>query len=717
MRKRIRFLLFSLLGLAVLFAGCKGEDGTTMLLPGGSGASGEAGVPGTDGGFVAEGDELCSLCHSGASGTALAYLGDAHDPLVAHPIRPDVTVTGLTLNTSPIKDQMTFTVSGGVDQLSADQLRVYVADIVGPTDYVTTGTTYTDTASAVTHFENSYLERWAYERGSGGSGYVAIGTLTGGPVAYTYEFTTDLNTIDTARAPDGDVTHPQRIMMRVATDDDPSYARTVAIVDVADFNGIGGYSPTVNGNYAAQNLTRTVVDGRACQKCHNDPLEKAAHGSSYQTPQGCNICHSPIGNDYGDRMQNHQAYLPSLIHRLHSGQNWQWDFSGVAYPQKIADCQDSCHDNSYGQTQSAEWLTPKIEICTQCHTTTTFGASPTHTGGSYTNGNCVGGPCHGSGNTFDVAVVHPNAVKPQDEFDVNITSSCDPCTKANYYGVGGDKPTITIKLYDPGTTTHANTNFYSSTTVGAKGNDTDDFLSTCSMRFYGPRSKAVPILIPGWDNTPPTQSLNLITSTFSGINRTATGWEVTFDAPPPSIPDGTYMISAECGDYGYVLDTDQKPNSAGLLTIQIGASGDLKVSGDGCVNCHGNHRMHASGSHAHNVPFDTDRCLGCHDYSNNYGEPIANRVHAIHNANSQGELHNYDSNNVLVSPLSRDWSHIEYPQSIENCDACHTTASTVWKEDASSSAWCMGCHYGDNRVGTNDPIDHMRSQGFPYKAQ
>ncbi len=149
-----------------------------------------------------------------------------------------------------------------------------------------------------------------------------------------------------------------------------------------------------------------------------------------------------------------------------------------------------------------------------------------------------------------------------------------------------------------------------------------------------------------------------------------------------------------------------------------------KVSGDACINCHGDTRMHLTGIHAHDVPFNTDYCLGCHDQSGNFAIPIANRVHAVHSANPDGDI--YNINNGSVSS-SRDWSDVTFPQNIlspvtghaeddglPRCVGCHNSGDVTYKTLPYMMP-CVGCHADAANTINKDPdLDHMRQNGGPF---
>jgi len=150
-----------------------------------------------------------------------------------------------------------------------------------------------------------------------------------------------------------------------------------------------------------------------------------------------------------------------------------------------------------------------------------------------------------------------------------------------------------------------------------------------------------------------------------------------------------------------------------VINFQVGtATEEPKVSGDGCLNCHGDTHMHLEGSHPHNQPFDTDGCLGCHDYSTNYGDYIGNRVHSIHHETFSGDAKGHR------------WNHISFPQQANNCSICHTNSEAlvpVWQSTAPLA--CGGCHGTDpNAVAAAktfiaDPENNVANPGVSFTKE
>ncbi len=327
---------------------------------------------------VAYTNESCNVCHGEDQmiGLSINTLHPLVDPKV---VVGDIVVA----SAAGAADTVTFNVfeadgTTPITGLTLDDFRFYVADIVP----ASTATAEIVTSNVpVAAWYTPELERWLYERN--GNDRAGNPYPNGGPVidngggSYTYTFLADLGVGDVVAAPEFDLTHTQRLMITVASSDD--FEREAAIVDFlipADGANTGVLSQDV------ADLSRAIVAQKACTNCHGDPLQSAAHGSSYQTPQGCVVCHTPIGTTYGDEMQADGAWLAFLIHNIHgaNADRTAWDWSEVTYPQNIQDC-SVCHFDD-GQAQADNWKTnPTIEACITCHDVTFTGAA-THSGGA-----------------------------------------------------------------------------------------------------------------------------------------------------------------------------------------------------------------------------------------------------------------------------------------------------------------------------------------------
>lgn len=608
-----------------------------------------------------------------------------------------------------------FHVEAGGDplaDLTLSDVRAYIADIV-PAGTVTAQGTW----------PTAFLERWVYERDRTSAAGTSLDVTDAANGNYTLNLVStpaDLLTGNAAvqavyssaseGAPDGDLaTHVQRLLLRVDARD-YDFNRTIGLVDF--MMPAAGASTT-----GLATLARELVPMEACTACHGDPLQEAAHGGGYQSPQACAICHSPIG-EYGDDMQISGFWLPSLIHTIHNAGAFTgaWpdedpaDFSEVTYPQDIREC-SVCHDDAV----STSWKdNPSIEVCSTCHDVT-FGASATHSGGTQVNDDCA--VCHpASGNGFGQSVAGAHTVTYDAETQVyNVTISLSP--DANADGVYEVGETILVTA----TTDLAGFNYTNTDT---------SVLRSANLYVYGPRAKAVPVLTPGSTTdadyvavvaddptVPPDQGRSMLISAAADdaqVMTDASGFKYQLLEVTADMAAGTYMIQTNI-DYSLTGDRTTDGRHIGprfypldgwqLKTFQVKtATEETKIAG-GCENCHDQRNFSTM---AHRGYFGSDGCVACHDQSGNHADPLTNRVHAVHAASTAGDL-----TNVPGQTPSRVWDEIAFPRDLNiSCDACHEGGpdSSYATEPKGSFAFaCIGCH-GD----TTGAREHMEQNGAPF---
>jgi OmcA/MtrC family decaheme c-type cytochrome len=709
--KTRKLFLVALLAAAVGLAGCAGDDGST-------GAQGPAGPPGApgDAGPVTLTNESCTVCH-GENQVLSPTIGiDALHPLVD----PKVEVANIVVTSvAGVGDTVTFDVFAAdgttpVPGLLFGAFRFYIADIV-PAGTLTGNT-------PVATWNTAYPERWLYESSAASTPTGIFAETPAGSGSYTYTFVADLALGDLIAAPEFNVAHTQRLMIRVADVAAPeTLSREAAIVEFL-IPADGASTAVLSQDEAT--FTRALVAQEACTACHGDPLQSAAHGRSYQTPQGCIFCHSPIGDfpdsatipSTGDAMQSSGFWLASLIHNIHNAQTlpgWPGDvpvsFAEVTYPQNIKEC-EKCHIPGTGLAQETSWKTnPTIEACTTCHAVTFTGVA-THSGGAQVNGSCsLCHPADGAGVGQSVSGAHAVIYDLDNQaYNVTITLSPDNDATPDVYETG-DAILVTATVDTPGF------DYLNANTA---------FLRSANLYVYGPRAKAVPVLTPGsttdpafvpptivGQGNPPDQGVVLLASAAAAdanVLTDATGFKYQLTAVTAGMPAGTYMVQTNI-DFSATGDRTTDGRHIGprfypldgwqLVTFQVKtATPELKVAGE-CTGCHEQRNF---STYAHRSYFGTDGCLACHDQSGNHADPLTNRVHAVHAASVTGDL------------LNRDWSEITFPRNLNaSCAACHNSGNDSHRSDPAGT-WgfaCIGCH-GD-RPGA---FDHMEQMGAPFVA-
>ena len=461
-----------------------------------------------------------------------------------------------------------------------------------------------------------------------------------------------------------------------------------------------------------------MVTTEACEACHGDRIGDVGHGGGYTQVKSCNLCHNV--NYMADRSL--EADLSHMIHRIHAAQVFDEltddgepvDFSHLTYPQHTFTCA-TCH----GGAPDAELATTNVTelACTGCHTDVNLETGENHggdpgdagSGGAHPDdGSCTA--CHTPGNNFaGASTTHPysamhnplgvleedlNNAEIRDprnvpEFDVAVTVS-DPANGSFF--TEGEMPVVNIQV----------TPTDGGPAVDFSLAEDDDFmrdgrLHAAIIGVY-PRFESRPVLTPGsctdggnaqrpsiFGGDPGVNPVGANEMNYNLLALPALGTALDGACGSATFDPGTYIVRVEVEDYGANTSEDYVTASSGMATFQVGtAEVTPKISGDACVDCHGDTRMHLTGRHPHNAAFDVDECLMCHDQSENYGEYIGNRVHAVHAASVTGDAHD------------RDWSHVTFPQDPNNCTICHTDPEAdppVWEVIVPQA--CAGCHGGD----------------------
>lgn len=689
---------------------CNGTDGLNSVIlvtdaapadcPNG-GAQIDAGIDGNDDGLIDVIDP-----------TKAQYVCNGEDAVVAQtvghatlPAKAVATVTGVTVaadNTIDVAFHVETAESKAVTDLLIGDIRIYISDIV-PAGTVS-ATTFVDTLAPITKFKTAQLERWAYERSS--TTGAALDTTDAAKGNYVFNLVS--TTADTLKAPDADLAnHNQRVLVRVGGDD-VNYNDTIALADFV--------MPATGATVAPlAALSRSIVAMSACTACHNDPLQNAAHGGGYQSPDACVVCHTPLGDQYGDEMQNDEAWLAPLIHKIHAAIDMPafptringGGYSNVTYPMAINDC-EVCHADE-GQAQATNWKSnPTAEACTSCHVDTTFTGTVTHAGGEASNEGCV--YCHNSAKIVEYHVVTelkhadvPTSITPVYAAAISLSAAADP---SGIY-VADEVITVTV------TTDVADTDYI------------NDY-KAANLYVYGPRANALPVLTTGSTTDPAydpavktaTQSHKMLaTAAAADVNvlTDATGFKYQLQAIPENLAPGTYMVQVAIGHN--TLGRSPNPTSShaynidgwALTTIQIGVAGDAvadepKVAGE-CAGCHTTSDW---SSMYHRSYFGTDGCLACHDQSGGHAAPIANRVHAVHAASATG-----DQNGIPWDGSDPEIHAPTFPQETASCVACHTSGNTSYQTNMFKSS-CIGCHAeatGGVEAHMNTNMDPITGKG------
>ncbi|MDR3718599.1 MAG: OmcA/MtrC family decaheme c-type cytochrome [Bryobacteraceae bacterium] len=204
-----------------------------------------------------------------------------------------------------------------------------------------------------------------------------------------------------------------------------------------------------------------VVVTAACNSCH---YNLNYHGGQAIGTDLCVLCHTKVASD---PTSGNSLYFPTLVHKIHMGENLPSvlaggsykfygyggavsDFSTVAFPSDNGRC-ETCHDQKYGAQQATNYLLkPGMASCGACHDDVNFSTGVNHKGiVQKDDSNCA--MCHiAEGDLpFDASIkgahINPAALNADELYWVPgmIFGSLQVQN-----GVAGKAPTITFTLKD-----------------------------------------------------------------------------------------------------------------------------------------------------------------------------------------------------------------------------------------------------------------------------
>jgi OmcA/MtrC family decaheme c-type cytochrome len=441
---------------------------------------------------------------------------------------------------------------------------------------------------------------------------------------------------------------------------------------------------------------RDVVSTETCNKCH-DPL--AAHGGSRQEVELCILCHTPqtIDPDTG-----HSQDMPVLIHKIHRGHNLPsvvagtpyviighnqsvHDYSHVAYPQDIRNC-ESCHDPEAETVQhEAFLLRPSRASCGACHDDVNFATGEGHANGLPQISDRFCANCH-----------FPEG---EMEFDASIKGAHTIPFESTQL------PGINVELVDI-------------TATGPGQNPV--------VKYRLKNHAGNPIL--------PTElgSLNLViagpTTDYKTLIREAAAagsvasgdaYIYTFRNPIPASATGTFLLAADANrnvilNAGTTKQITQRETAVNPMkyfgvTDAEPVPRRQVVSDEKCDACHGNLTFHGFNRQ------DPEYCVACHfpaaqDTAQRPADAAPSRsidmkfmIHRIH----MGHDLTRDYTLYGFGNTPHNYNEILYPADRANCEKCHlegtynipspgveatVDAREFYSPIPANSAACLGCH-------------------------
>ncbi len=194
-------------------------------------------------------------------------------------------------------------------------------------------------------------------------------------------------------------------------------------------------------------------------------------------------------------------------------------------------------------------------------------------------------------------------------------------------------------------------------------------------------------------------------------------WAYTFNTELPLDAEGSFTVSMEGRnevevDLGNEISTErdvaENPSFAFAVTDTSAVPRRMVVDDAKCESCHVNLSLHGGNRH------DPQYCDTCHRPDLlDVAEPLQESVHfkwMIHKIHRGEDLEN--GYVVVRSRGTFDFSHVEFPGDLRNCDKCHVndsqqlplpagllptlTPAQWWDPTMPMAAACLSCHDGDD---------------------
>ena len=221
----------------------------------------------------------------------------------------------------------------------------------------------------------------------------------------------------------------------------------------------------------------------------------------------------------------------------------------------------------------------------------------------------------------------------------------------------------------------------------------------------------------------PNDDFSFLAEEFaSGAVMDGANWSYTFSTPLPADATGSFTVGAEVFDMVPItmggvesLVRHTAENSAFAFPVTDEAAVERRVLVDDykCENCHSNLALHGTIRH------EPQYCVTCHlPAATDIGEvQEGNMEQSIHFKYMVHKIHRGEDleNGYVVAGHNQsihDYSHVEYPGDLRNCDACHendsqqlplpagllptTTPQEWWNPMMPVASACLSCHDDDD---------------------
>ena len=436
--------------------------------------------------------------------------------------------------------------------------------------------------------------------------------------------------------------------------------------------------------------TRSITKNANCNECH---VKLGFHGGDRIAVEYCVTCHNPgtIDANSGNTVD-----FKVMIHKIHAGeelpsvqaggeyviygfQDTKHDYSDVVFPQDLRNC-TKCHDGSDPDTPDGNnWMNvPTIQACTSCHDNVNLVTGENHAGGAQpSNSSCVN--CHpasgGAAGVTDSHVIPDQAAADRFQYNILDVGNTAP----------GQFPVVTFSITDP-----------------TNGDAPYDIL--VDPEFNAPAGASRLAILIGWNSSDytntgststPAQPISIDPIAAAVDNGDGTFTVTSGVAIPAAVTgsgvvaiEGHPAVESEPGVFDVRVPVKGVVSNFAITDATPQARRDV-VDIAKCDQCHGLLSLHGA-----NRNDEIQLCVICHDpdatdINRRPDDPATTAdgksqetidfkymIHAIHAGASSS--HGFREEGIVVYGFGgsvNDFSHVRYPQSLGNCEACHIDGS------------------------------------------
>ena len=513
----------------------------------------------------------------------------------------------------------------------------------------------------------------------------------------TYQYTFQQSVLNIPDIPyDPNLTHRVGLEIRL----NPAGGASPASIPAN--NALIDWVPALNLPTAVTASGRTIVTNADCNACHQN---LAVHGAARFDVNYCTMCHesysydAQTGNSLDFRVMIHKVHagrdLPSVVagapYGIYGFGNRFVDFSDVAFPQDLRNCQTCHHGDNPEAPQGDAWRTTvNVTVCSTCHDNVNFTTGENHgNGGAATDEQCY--TCHGPNAGFaELQAPGAHAVPTRiaaGDFLFQIVkiaaikqdgspgdAPCDAASVACTV-LPGEYPLVTIKVVNPRTgSTWAFSDAPFTNTIGTTAPRVRARVAYTTRNLTNPgtgNNPSLPIQIDYLSSAAAPVGAPAAAGGAPVRNADGSYTKAGATAIPAGLLGGSGVAYVEGRT---IVDVDPSPAATQLAVVGVDASAGVSyaitdptpvaprqvVSIERCDACHSRLLFH--GDNRNN---STGLCATCHNPNFASGSTPATGqpwdfkllIHALHAST-------YSYGGETLEPVL-------YPGYLQNCEGCH----------------------------------------------